>query len=121
VLVLAATAAVILAVPLRAAEDPAGLWVGITEVPEQGPDQVTLTITQVDGAYAGSMFDSLGMVAKTDLRDVRFADGMLTFGFSLNDGAQMTMTLKVAGDKMAGEWRHPEGDVGAIIFERKRT
>ena len=120
-LLLAVIAAALLSAPLRAAEDPAGLWIGTTEVPDQGTDQVRLAITRIDGGYGGLMTDSLRVVAGDALRDVRFADGVLTFGFSLTDGTAMTMTLKVTGEKMAGEWRHPEGDSGAITFERKKT
>jgi hypothetical protein len=121
VLFVAAVAVTAWAAPLRAAEDPAGLWIGATEVPNQGTDQVRLAITRVDGAYGGLMTDSLGVVAGEPLREVTFADGVLTFGFSLTDGTPMKMRLKVAGDKMAGEWQHPEGDAGAITFERKKA
>ena len=112
-------ALVVLTVPLWAAENPVGTWVGITEVPDQGADEVTLTIAKSDGGYTGTMTDSLGMVAKEALRDIAFAEGVLTIGFALTDGTAMKMTLKIAGDKMAGEWQHPEGDVGAITLERK--
>jgi hypothetical protein len=44
--------------------------------------------------------------------------GMTEFGFALTDGTAMNLTLKVGGDKMAGEWRHPEGGAGAITLER---
>ena len=120
-LILAVIAVTLPSVPLGAAEDPVGEWIGTTEVPDQGTDQVVLTIRKADGGYGGLMTDSLGMVAKVDLQDVQFADGILSFGFSLTDGAQMTMKLKVTGDKMTGEWRHPEGDVGTITFERKKA
>ena len=53
-------ALVALTVPLRAAENPVGTWVGITEVPDQGADEVTLTIAKSDGGYTGTMTDSLG-------------------------------------------------------------
>ena len=112
-------ALVALTVPLWAAENPVGTWVGITEVPDQGADEVTLTIAKSNGGYTGTMTDSLGMVAKEALRDIAFAEGVLTIGFALTDGTAMKMTLKIAGDKMAGEWQHPEGDVGAITLERK--
>jgi len=112
-------ALVVLTVPLWAAENPVGTWVGITEVPDQGADEVTLTIAKSNGGYTGTMTDSLGMVAKEALRDIAFAEGVLTIGFALTDGTAMKMTLKIAGDKMAGEWQHPEGDVGAITLERK--
>jgi len=112
-------ALVVLTVPLWAAENPVGTWVGITEVPDQGADEVTLTIAKSNGGYTGTMTDSLGMVAREALRDIAFAEGVLTIGFALTDGTAMKMTLKIAGDKMAGEWQHPEGDVGAITLERK--
>jgi hypothetical protein len=114
------SALVALTVPLWAAENPVGTWVGTTEVPDQGADEVTLTIAKSDGGYTGTMTDSLGMVAKEALRDIEFAEGVLTFGFSLADGAAMKMKLKIAGDRMAGEWQHPEGDIGAITLERKK-
>lgn len=114
-------ALIVLLVPLWAAENPVGTWVGTTEVPDQGADEVTLTIAKSDGGYTGTMTDSLGMVAREALRDIAFADGALTFGFALTDGTAMKMTLKVTGDKMAGQWQHPEGDAGAITFERKKN
>ena len=106
-------------VPLWAAENPVGTWVGATEVPDQGADGITLTIAKSDGGYTGTMTDSLGMVAKEALRDIEFAEGVLTFGFALTDGTAMKMRLTITGDKMAGEWQHPEGSAGAITFERK--
>jgi hypothetical protein len=90
-------------------------------VPGQGTDQVKLAITRVNGAFGGLMTDSLGVVSGEPLREVTFADGVLTFGFSLTDGTPMKMRLTVAGDKMAGEWQHPEGNAGAVTFERKKT
>jgi hypothetical protein len=119
VLLVAAMAA--MSSPLRAAEDPAGLWIGTTEVPNQGTDQVRLAITRSDGRYGGLMTDSLGVVAGDPLREVTYVEGVLTFGFALTDGTPMRMTLKVTGDRMAGEWQHPEGDAGAITFERKKA
>lgn len=112
-------ALVALTVPLWAAENPVGTWTGTTEVPDQGADEVTLTIAKSDAGYTGTMTDSLGMVAREALRDIAFADGVLTIGFALTDGTAMKMTLKVTGDTMVGEWRHPEGGVGAITLERK--
>ncbi|HSK10329.1 MAG TPA: hypothetical protein VK911_12195 [Vicinamibacterales bacterium] len=113
--------AALLSAPLGAAENPTGMWVGTTSVPDQGTDQVTLTINKVKDGYAGTMTDTLGMVAKEALRDVQYADGVLTFSFSLTDGVGMSMKLKVAGDKMAGEWLHPGGDAGSITLERKKA
>ena len=117
--ILAVMAVAWLSAPIRAAENPIGVWVGTTEVPDQGTDQVTLTITKAKDGYAGTLSDSLGQVAKEPLRDVKFADGALTFSFSLTDGTDMTMSLKLTGDKMAGEWHHPEGSAGGVTLERK--
>lgn len=120
ILVLAAV--VLVPAPIRAAEDPAGTWVGTTEVPNRGTDQITLTINKVKDGYTGTMSDSLEVVSREELRDIRYADGVLTFSFTLTEGATpMTMKLKVAGDKMEGAWAHPEGDTGAIAFQRKKA
>ena len=119
-LMLAFAAMVLLPATLGAAENPAGLWAGTTVVPNRGTDEVKLVITTIDGGYAGLMTDSLREVAGDALRDVKFADGVLTFGFALIDGTAMTMKLTVTGDSMAGEWIHPEGGAGAITFERKK-
>ena len=111
----------LVAAPLRAAEDPVGTWVGTTEVPNQGTDQVTLTIEKAGEGYTGTMSDSLGVVAQQPLREIRFADGALSFAFMLTDGTPMTMRLTVTGDKMAGQWQTPEDETGAITFERKKS
>jgi len=99
----------------------AGTWVGKTEVPDQGPDTVTLVLKSAGNGYAGKLSDSLGQVASdVELKDVLFDGSALTFRFFLTDGTEMTMALKVAGDKMAGRWEHPEGDAGAITLERQK-
>ena len=119
VILVVAAAALLAWTPLQAAEKPAGSWVGTTEVPDQGTDTLTLTLKKISTGYVGELSDSLGMVAKGSVTDVKYADGSLTFSFALTDGANMTMRLKVAGNKMTGEWGHPQGDVGAVTFERK--
>jgi hypothetical protein len=119
-IVLVVAVAALMSSPLRAAENPVGTWVGTTEVPDQGADQVTLTVKKVKDGYTATVADSLNQVSREEV-EARFADGVLTIGFSLTDGTRMTMTLKVTGDKMAGEWAHPEGAVGTIAFERKKA
>jgi hypothetical protein len=99
----------------------AGTWIGKTDVPDQGPDAVTLVLNSAGKGYAGRLSDSLGQVASAvDLKDVQFDGSALTFKFFLSDGTEMVMTLKVTGEKMAGQWLHPEGSAGAITFEKQK-
>lgn len=117
---LVAAALAVLSAPLRAADDPTGMWVGTTEVPKQGTDQVTLALVQVKGGHGGILIDSLGAVARETVKNVQYSnDGRLTFAFSLTSGEKMLVRLKVSGDAMTGEWVHPEGDAGAISLERR--
>ena len=122
---LAGGMAVVVAVGLAAAvlqaADIVGTWVGKTEVPDQGVADVTLVVKKTDNGYTGTLADSLGVVA-TDagIKDVKFADNKLSFLFTLTDGTVLTMRLVLDGDKLTGQWEHPEGGVGAIIFERKK-
>ncbi len=120
VFLVVAAAVVALSAPLGAAEDPAGVWIGTTTVPDRGTNQLTLTIEKGKDGYTGTMVDSLEMVSKDPLQDVRFVDGTVTFSFQLSDGALMSMRLKVAGDAMTGEWVHPGGDTGPIELHRKK-
>src|SRR5512139_3823568 len=90
--------------------DIAGTWVGKTEVPDQGPDTVTLVLKSAGKGYAGKLSDSLGQVASdVEVKNLQFDGTTLTFKFFLVDGTEMAMTLKVAGEKMTGQWDHPEG------------
>jgi hypothetical protein len=102
------------------AADYSGTWVGTTEVPDQGTDQVTLVLKKTGKTYGVVLTDSLGMVAKEEIKDVTVTSDGLTFHFSLTDGSAMIMRLKVAGDKMTGQWEHPDGTVGAITLQRSK-
>ena len=98
-----------------------GTWVGQTQVPEQGTDQVTLAIAKGKTGLTGTVVDSLGMVAaNTPLKDVAIVDGELTGSFALTDGAVVVLKLKLDGDKLKGRWEHQSGDVGELVFERKK-
>jgi len=101
--------------------DLSGTWVGQTEVPEQGTDEITLVLEKIDSEYTGTASDSLGMLEDVECEDIEFKDGTLTFHFSIFDGYEyMTvwMNLKVDGDKMSGYWEVEDGTTGAIEMER---
>lgn len=101
--------------------DLTGTWVGQTEVPDQGTDEITLVLEKTDGEYTGTASDTLGLVQDAECEDIEFKDGTLTFHFSIFDGYEyMTvwMNLKVDGDKMSGYWEVEDGTTGAVEMER---
>ena len=101
--------------------DLSGKWVGTTEVPEQGTDEVTLTLQKDNGKYFGTISDSLGMVQDEECKEIEFKEGTLTFYFSIFDGYEyltVYATLTVEGDKMSGYWETEEGTSGSIELER---
>ncbi|MDP2913840.1 MAG: hypothetical protein Q8O91_00130 [Candidatus Aminicenantes bacterium] len=101
--------------------DIVGTWLGKTEVPNQGPDDLTLIITKGETGFSGTLVDTLGLIIKdTEVKDIKFQDKELTFYFPLIDGAEISVKMTVDGDKMTGAWAHPEGDMGALVFERKK-
>ena len=103
------------------AVDLSGTWVGKTEVPNQGIDEVTIILKLGEKDYTGTIGDSLGMiVADTEIKDAKFDGTTLTCNFALIDGTVIGLRLKLEGDKLKGQWEHPEGDVGTLEFERKK-
>jgi hypothetical protein len=116
-----------LAVPHLAAQASAaqksvvGTWVGQTEVPDQGTDQVTMTIAKTETGYAGTIADSLGNIAgTTEMKNVAFVNDELTGSFSLGDGATVSMKLKLDGDSLKGTWEHESGGAGQIVLTRQK-
>ncbi len=102
--------------------DLSGKWVGTTEVPEQGADEVTLTLQKDNGEYLGTISDSLGMAQDEECKDIEFKEGTLTFYFTIFDGNEyMTvyMSLTVEEGKMSGYWEIEDGASGSIELEKK--
>lgn len=97
-----------------------GAWTGTTWVPDQGEDGLTLVLTKTEGAYAGTLTDSFGLVDKAELKDVKFENGELTFSFSLVDGTPIRIVLKPEGDTMTGYWANDEGETAEIKLERRK-
>jgi aminopeptidase N len=104
-----------------AAPDITGTWIGKTEVPNVGVDELTLVIKKTETGFRGAFSDTLAQVNKdAEITAVKLEGDELTFGFALVDGTAMTARLKVEADKMTGQWEHPEGSGGAMTFERKK-
>ena len=98
-----------------------GTWLGKTEVPNQGLDELTLVIAKGEEGFSGTLVDTLGLIAKdTAVKDLKFQEDNLTFRFPLIDGAEISIKMAVDGDKMTGAWTHPEGGMGDLVFERKK-
>ena len=104
-----------------AAPDIAGTWIGKTEVPNAGVDELTLVIKKTATGFAGTFSDTLGQLNKdSEITAVKLEGDELSFNFPLADGTLMTAKVKVDGDQMTGTWGHPEGSVGSMTFERKK-
>jgi hypothetical protein len=103
------------------APDLAGTWIGKTEVPDQGTDEVTLVLKKDEKGYTGTVVDTLGLIAKdTEIMDVKVEGSEISFRFPLTDGAMISVKMTADGNKMAGAWVHPEGDTGVLSFEKKK-
>jgi aminopeptidase N len=104
-----------------AAPDITGTWIGRTDVPNAGLDDLTLVIKKTPTGFTGTFSDTLAQVDKdAAITAVKLEGDDLTFNFVLADGTAMIAKLKVDGDKLAGTWGHPEGAAGTMTFERKK-
>jgi hypothetical protein len=104
------------------AEDISGTWVGETEIPDQGTDELTMVLEKAGDTYTGTLSDSFGMLVDTEAEDLEYKDNVLTFNFSIYDGYSsmaVYITLKVEGDTMTGQWETEEGDTGELNMVKK--
>jgi hypothetical protein len=107
--------------PSLQAADLSGTWIGRTEVPDVGTDEVTLVLKKAEKSYSGTITDNQAVInPNTEIKDVAIDGEKLSFIFSLADGNLITIKLTVAGDKMTGHWEHPEGSTGTIELIRKK-
>jgi len=103
-------------------DDISGTWVGETEIPDQGTDELILVLENAGDSYTATMSDSFGMLTDAECEDLEFSDNVLTFNFSIYDGySSMTVyiTLEVDENTMTGKWETEEGKSGAINMEKK--
>jgi len=103
------------------ADDISGTWVGETEIPDQGTDEMTMVLEKAGDTYTGTISDSFGMLIDAECEDLEYKDNVLTFNISIYDGYStltVYLTLKVEGNTMTGQWETAEGDTGAITMEK---
>jgi hypothetical protein len=104
------------------ADDISGTWVGETEIPDQGTDELTLVLEKAGDSYTATISDSFGMLADAECEDLEYEDSVLTFNFSIYDGYSSMIVyiiLEVDGNSMTGKWETEEGETGAINMEKK--
>ena len=101
------------------AADLSGTWLGKTEVPDTGTDEVTMVLTKAKTGYSGTVTDSLGMLNKdTEIKDVKLDGDELTFSFLLSDGTtEIVVSLTVSGEKLIGRWENPNEDGASAPIE----
>lgn len=102
--------------------DISGTWVGETEIPDQGTDEMTLVIEKSGEDYTATLSDSFGMVTDAECEDLEYKDNTLSFTITIFDGySDMTVyiTLKVEGDAMTGHWETEDGNTGEINMEKQ--
>jgi hypothetical protein len=102
--------------------DISGTWIGETEIPDQGTDEMTLVIEKSDGDYTATISDSFGMLMDAECEDLEYKDNTLSFNITIFDGySDMTVyiTLKVEGESMAGYWETEDGNTGEITMEKQ--
>lgn len=102
--------------------DLSGTWKGATEVPDIGEDEITLVLVKKDDSYTGTLTDSAGMAEESELEDVEYSEGKLTFNFTIYNGSeymQVSCSLTVEGNKMTGHWETEDGSSGSIELEKQ--
>ena len=103
-------------------DDISGTWVGETEIPDQGTDELTIVLVKTGDSYTATLSDSFGMLVDTEAEDLEYEDNVLTFSFSIYDGystMSVYITLEVEGNTMTGQWETEEGDTGEINMVKK--
>ena len=114
-IVIAATAAVLLAGLALSAQQPSGLagtWSGEATLEGQdGPNTLTLVLEMKEGKIAGHMTDQYGAI-DADIKDAVLEKDAFNFTVPvyLPDGGQgvINFRMKVSGDAMKGEIEVPE-------------
>jgi hypothetical protein len=111
----------LIAAPSTDAVDFSGSWLGKTNLPHFGIDEMTLVLKKEKDFYTGKVVaDSLKIVAPdTPIQNAEIEGDVITFTFPLVDRTMLTCLLTFEGEKMKGYWSHSAGARGIIVFEKK--
>jgi len=103
--------------------DIVGTWIGETYTPASPePDKLTMIIEKGSEGYSIILSDSMGMLLDEEAENIEYADGQLSFDFSVYAGdtyMKVNMTLEVVDETLTGQWETVEGDTGSITFTRE--
>jgi hypothetical protein len=107
--------------PRTAAVDFSGTWLGKTNLPHFGTDELTLVLKREKDSYTGTVVDTLEIIAPdTPIQNAEVEGNVITFMFPLVDGTMLSCNLTLEGEKMNGYWSHSAGARGIIVFEKKK-
>ena len=122
VLIVMAMASFAVAVPRADAMDFSGTWLGKTNVPSLGPDEITIALKNEKDSYTGSVLaDTLKIIVPgTPIQNIEVEGNTVTFMFPLIDGAMLSCSFTLEDDKLNGYWTHPSGSKGVFVLERNQ-
>ena len=98
-----------------------GTWKGTTIINEMD-EILTLILKQTDKDITGTVTDSAGYSNETEIESVEFADSTLRFSFQIDTGSEyltVSITLKVEGNTMTGDWESSDGGSGPIELKKE--
>jgi len=111
----------VFAAPRADAADFSGTWLGKTNVPSLGADEITIALKNKNDSYTGSVVgDSLEIIVPdTPIQNIEVDGSVITFQFPLIDGAMLSCNFTLGDDKLDGCWTHPSGSKGVFVLEKK--
>lgn len=111
----------VFAAPRTAAVDFSRTWLGKTNLPHFGVDELILVLKKEKDSYTGTVVDTLEIIAPdTPIQNVEVEGNVITFTFPLVDKTMLSCNLTLDGEKMNGYWSHSAGARGIIVFEKKK-
>ncbi len=115
-------ASFVVAAPGTDVLDFSGTWLGKTNVPSLGPDEITIVLKNEKDSYIGTVVvDSLKIIVPdTPIQNIEVEGNTVTFMFPLIDGAMLSCSFTLENDKLDGYWTHPSGSKGVFVLEKKQ-
>jgi hypothetical protein len=106
--------------PRASAVDFSGTWLGKTNLPHFGVDELILVLKKEKDSYSGTVVDTLKIIAPdTPIQNAEVEGDVITFDFPLVDRTTLSCHLTLEVEKMNGYWSHSAGARGIIGFGKK--